>query len=300
MKYIASIAALCASVSLATAQSPITYTDSAGGEVLLPLGNLSFADQVVARNVGSGTIAATAELPGATLGAPDYSGNVNDGSFLSLGCDGTVELLFADNALIDVPGPDLYVFEVGPRVEGMFLAISEDGVEWTEVGAITGGRAEVDIAGLSAPGASYRFVRLTDDGEGCGTNFAGADVDAVAAIGAALRFTLDAAVLFDVDSFTLRPEALAEINAVAAQIAAANVGSLNVIGHTDSTGAADYNMALSLQRSASVRAQLLQTTALANLPITTAGRGELEPIASNETEAGRQANRRVEIIAVPN
>ncbi|WP_224813471.1 OmpA family protein [Hasllibacter sp. MH4015] len=300
MKFVTAIALFCASVSLASAQSPITYTDAAGGEVILPLGDLSFADAVVARTIGSGRIAASAETPDVTLGAPDYSGDVDDGSFLSLGCDGSVDLLFADNALIDVPGPDLYVFEVGPRVEGMFLAISEDGQEWTEVGAITGGRAEVDIAGRSTPGASYRYVRLTDDGEGCGTNFAGADVDAVAAIGTALRFTLDAAVLFDVDSSALRPEALAEINAVASQIAAANVASINVIGHTDSTGSDAYNMTLSLQRATSVRAQLLQTTALANLSIATTGRGELEPIASNETDAGRQANRRVEIIAVPN
>src|SRR5690606_37899425 len=150
----------------------------------------SFADEVVEYAAGSGTINDSASDPAALLGAPDFSGNVDDGSFLSLGCDGVVTLQFTDNALIDVDGADLYVFEVGPNVEGMSLAISEDGLTWIDLGGISGGRAEIDIAGMAPADTSFRFVRLTDDGIECGTRYAGADIDAVAAIGSTVRFVL--------------------------------------------------------------------------------------------------------------
>lgn len=156
------------------------YQDSAWGTVMLPQGEKSFADRVVAYPPGIGTINETARDPRAILGPPDFSGDVNDGSFLSLGCDGSVIIQFSDNALIDVAGPDLYVFEVGPNVEGINLAISEDGASWINLGDISGGRAEVELAGLVPADASFRFVRLTDDGVECGTRFTEADFDAVA------------------------------------------------------------------------------------------------------------------------
>ncbi len=272
------------------------YSDDARGSVVLPQGDRSFADAIVSHTVGSGSIKASAEDPAAVLGAPNYSGNVDDGSFLSLGCDGNVVLQFTDNALVDVEGPDLYVFEVGPKVEGMALAISSDGIDWIEIGAITGGRAEVDIAGNAQAGADYRFVRLTDDGEGCGTSFAGADIDAVAAIGSALRFTLDGAVLFTHDSNDLLPAAKAALDTLAAQIADANLSAFRVVGHTDATGSDAYNMTLSRERAAAVRDYFASLDSLASVSISSEGRGETDPVASNETEEGRELNRRVEII----
>ncbi|MEP3688562.1 MAG: OmpA family protein [Sulfitobacter dubius] len=203
---------------------------------------------------------------------------------------------FTDNALVDVEGPDLYVFEVGPRVEGMSLAISTDGMDWTEIGAIAGGRAEVDIADAAQDGVEFRFVRLTDDGEGCGTSFAGADVDAVAAIGSALRFTLDGAVLFAHDSNDLMPDAKVALDELAAQIADANLSAIRVVGHTDATGSDAYNLTLSQERAAAVRDYFASLDILTNVSISSEGRGESDPLASNETEEDREQNRRVEII----
>ncbi|TNF73269.1 MAG: hypothetical protein EP299_08455 [Acidobacteria bacterium] len=60
---------------------------------------------------------------------------------MTLGCGGTIVLRFEDNALVDLEGPDLHVFEIGPAVEPTSLAISPDGTTWTEVGKIAGGRA---------------------------------------------------------------------------------------------------------------------------------------------------------------
>jgi OmpA-OmpF porin, OOP family len=292
--FMAAIAASTAALSQPSERRE--YSDGARGSVTLPQGDRSFADVVIGYTPGTGTIAATATDPKKALGAPDFSGAVTDGSFVSLGCDGVLILQFADNALVDLEGPDLYVFEVGPRVEGMILAISEDGQNWLEIGAIDGGRAEIDIGPAVPEGSSYRYVRLTDDGIGCDTNYAGADVDAVAAIGSAMRFVLDGAVLFESDSAGLKDEARVALDELAEQIAAAGIGQFNVIGHTDSTGSESYNLALSEARATAVKDYLASNAALDGVVITSNGRGEAEPIADNTTEEGRNINRRVEIV----
>jgi len=272
------------------------YQDGERGVVVLPQGDRSFADVVIDYSPGTGTILPRASNPQKALHAPDFSGNVADGSFVSLGCDGTLTLQFTDNALVDVEGPDLYVFEVGPRVEGMMLAISEDGESWIELGAIEGGRAEVDIRASVPPGSSYRYVRLTDDGVDCGTNYAGADIDAVAAIGSAMRFVLEGAVLFEHDSAGLRDEARAALDELSRAIAQAGMTEFAVIGHSDSTGSDAYNLALSEARATAVKDYLGSLPTLAGVRITSLGRGEAEPIADNGTDAGRAMNRRVEIV----
>lgn len=286
----------CSSPALAQQDDAREYQDGKRGTVVLPQGDKSFADEIVDHTAGTGRIEESASDPQAVLGPPDFSGDVDDGSFLSLGCDGAVILQFTDNALVDVEGPDLYVFEVGPKVEGMTLAISEDGATWIDLGDISGGRAEVDLAGLVSEDSTYRFVRLTDDGAGCGTRFAGADIDAVAAIGSTLRFVLDGAVLFEVDSTELRPEAQDALDALAQDIADANLSEFHVVGHTDATGNEAYNIELSQARAFAVRDYLSARSGLIAVTITAEGRGEGEPIADNQTKDGRSKNRRVEII----
>lgn len=282
--------------ALAQPDESRAYQDGARGSVTLPQGDRSFADVVVDYEQGTGKIVESARDAQAALDAPDFSGDVDDGSFLSLGCDGSVILQFTDNALIDVEGPDLYVFEVGPNVEAMSLAISEDGKNWMDLGDISGGRAEVDIAGRVSPETSFRFVRLTDDGIDCGSRFAGSDIDAVAAIGSTMRFVLEGEVLFGVDSTELRSTAQAALDALTLDIAAAEIGKFRVVGHTDATGSSDYNLALSQERAMAVRDYLGTQPALDDVVITSEGRGEAEPVASNATEEGRSMNRRVEIL----
>jgi outer membrane protein OmpA-like peptidoglycan-associated protein len=70
--------------------------------------------------------------------------------------------------------------------------------------------------------------------------------------------------------------------------------TLTVVGHTDSTGTASHNQRLSEQRALSV-AQYLEQRRVNGMRLATTGKGETQPIASNATETGRQANRRVEI-----
>lgn len=280
------------------AQTPQTYDDGSRGSVILPLGDLSFADEISEVDDGdaSGRVA-SAEVAEALLGAPDYTGDNDDGSFLTLGCGGSVEMAFTDNAIVDVAGPDLYIFEVGPDVEGTFLAVSTGDGVWIDVGEIEGGRAEIDLADTPAAGGTYRAVRLTDDGVTCRGRFPGADIDAVAAIGSELRFTLDGAVLFDTGSSALIPAAEAALQELADQITNAGITTFDVIGHTDSVGSDASNQSLSQDRANAVRIYFAGLPNLSEATIDTRGAGESEPVASNETETGRAANRRVEIIA---
>jgi len=73
---------------------------------------------------------------------------------------------------------------------------------------------------------------------------------------------------------------------------------VELAGHTDSSGADDYNQALSVRRAGSVAAYL-KSRGIDELRLYTLGYGESRPIASNSTEDGKQANRRVEVTLVP-
>jgi outer membrane protein OmpA-like peptidoglycan-associated protein len=219
---------------------------------------------------------------------------------VSLGCDGVLVLRFTDNALVDVDGPDLFVFEVGPAVEATALAISEDGRTWIEVGRIEGSRADVDIASFVKPSQSFAFVRLTNASRTCGGRHSGADIDAVAAVGSALRLSLDGAVLFDTNQATLKPAAQAALDALVPRIAAyGSAVAVTVEGHTDSVGEDPANQRLSEARARAVGDALASRLRLDAARLTTVGHGETRPVASNDTEAGRARNRRVDIIVRP-
>jgi OOP family OmpA-OmpF porin len=128
------------------------YTDSRGKSVRFPLGDLSFADEVVSFEEGKPAAQpAGARDPEQILGAPNYD-EKRDRGYVTLGCGGRITVRFTDNALIDVPGPDLYVFEIGPDVEPMHVEISRDGASWVDVGRLGGGTAALDIAKFVKPG----------------------------------------------------------------------------------------------------------------------------------------------------
>jgi outer membrane protein OmpA-like peptidoglycan-associated protein len=103
---------------------------------------------------------------------------------------------------------------------------------------------------------------------------------------------------FDVNSATVRPGLYAEIDRVANVMRQYPQTLIRVEGHTDSTGSEEYNMNLSKRRAQAV-ADLLVQRNVSSARIELVGYGETAPIASNETEAGRQMNRRVEIKIAP-
>ena len=102
-------------------------------------------------------------------------------------------------------------------------------------------------------------------------------------------------VLFDTAKFTLRPAAREKLAKVAGIVSGHPGLRLEVEGHTDSVGGDSYNQTLSEQRGTSVR-DYLTGQGMAQTSVTTKGFGKTQPVATNETAAGRQQNRRVELV----
>jgi outer membrane protein OmpA-like peptidoglycan-associated protein len=104
-------------------------------------------------------------------------------------------------------------------------------------------------------------------------------------------------ILFDVDKADIRPESKPTLEAIAAMLRAQPNLALFVVGHTDSTGTLRHNLELSAARARSVVAALTRTHGIAATRLDPHGVGPLAPVAPNTTDAGRQQNRRVELVA---
>ncbi len=102
-------------------------------------------------------------------------------------------------------------------------------------------------------------------------------------------------VLFDFNQATLLPGAKEKLAKVSGILLAYPTLRLKVEGHTDSVGTDDYNLKLSQRRADSVR-DYLTTNGIAATNVTSVGLGKADPVASNDTAAGRQQNRRVELV----
>lgn len=121
-----------------------------------------------------------------------------------------------------------------------------------------------------------------------------------------LRLTLDADILFDYDKATIRPDAKAALDRVAEIIRSHGQGVVSIEGFTDSKGAAAYNLRLSSARAESVKRWMTEHEGLPGAQFATHGFGATRFVAPNakpdgtDDPAGRQKNRRVEIIVQKN
>lgn len=113
-----------------------------------------------------------------------------------------------------------------------------------------------------------------------------------------LSVTFKSDVLFDTNSAELKPGAYDEIDRVAGVLTRYPQTTLHVEGHTDAQGSDAYNQELSERRAQSVAAALEQR-GVDPSRIQAVGFGESKPIATNDTETGRQLNRRVTVRIVP-
>jgi len=107
---------------------------------------------------------------------------------------------------------------------------------------------------------------------------------------------LPADVLFDFDKADIRADAASALAGVATIIRAYPSGSATLEGHTDAKGDDAYNQRLSEQRAQSVGRWLAERERIDAAKLTARGWGERKPVASNDTDAGRQKNRRVEVV----
>ena len=102
-------------------------------------------------------------------------------------------------------------------------------------------------------------------------------------------------VLFDFNKYTLKPGAREKMAKVSGILLAYPGLKIQVEGHTDSIGTEEYNQRLSEQRADTVRDYLV-AQGVPNMTVTAVGFGKSRPVASNDSDAGRQQNRRVELV----
>lgn len=150
------------------------------------------------------------------------------------------------------------------------------------IGAIAGGavgaymdRQEADLRRQTA-GTGVDVIRQGDD----------------------LILRMPSGITFPVNSSAIQPQFQGTLDQVAQTLSSYNQTYIDVLGHASADGPDDYNMTLSQQRAQSV-ADYLAGRGVARARMGVRGYGETQPIASNDNEAGRAANRRVEIKVVP-
>lgn len=176
---------------------------------------------------------------------------------------------------------------------GAAVGAAAGGVVGAAVGRATGSTARGAIIGAAVGGTAGAVIgaqmdrqrsELEDDLEGA----------TVERVGEGLLITFASGILFDFDSDVVRGNARANLTDLANSLRNYPNTEVLIIGHTDSQGSESYNQNLSERRAAAAK-QYLVSQGVQSARIRTEGRGELEPVASNETESGRAQNRRVEV-----
>lgn len=158
--------------------------------------------------------------------------------------------------------------------------------EGTVIGGVVGGIAGTALG--SYLDRQQRDLQASIGGSGAG----------IVNTGSELIVSLPESITFDVDSSDVKPSIRDELIAVSQNLQAYPSSIVQVVGHTDNTGSAAYNQGLSERRAQAVTNILVASGTSAGR-IRTYGQGASNPVASNATDSGRAANRRVEIIITP-
>lgn len=182
--------------------------------------------------------------------------------------------------------------------KGGAIGAGAGGAAGAVIGNASGNTAVGAIIGAAVGGAAGAVIgrQMDKQAEELEEDLEGATVERV---GEGIKITFDSGLLFDIDSDQLRSETKEDLSEMAETLQEYDDTNILIEGHTDATGSDNYNQSLSEERAASV-ANYLQSIGVSNNRLITEGYGEEQPIAENETEAGRQQNRRVEVAIYAN
>jgi outer membrane protein OmpA-like peptidoglycan-associated protein len=179
------------------------------------------------------------------------------------------------------------------KEKGAVIGAAAGGTVGGVIGKNTGSTARGAIIGAAVGGAAGAIIghQMDQQAKELELEIPGAVIERV---GEGIHVTFASGLLYDFDSDAIRSEAGLNLRNLATSLQKYANTELLIVGHTDALGTGAYNQDLSWRRanSASVylTAQGVNTTR-----VHSSGRGELEPLGSNDTEAGRQMNRRIEV-----
>jgi len=161
------------------------------------------------------------------------------------------------------------------------------------VGNAAGGTAEGAIIGAVVGGTAGAIIgnRMDTKAEELDKELEDAEVERV---GEGIKVTFDSGLLFAFDSDDIQGDAEDNLTEFATTMKDFEESNILIVGHTDAKGPEDYNQELSEERAQSA-ASFITRQGISPDRTRTAGKGETEPVASNDTEEGRQQNRRVEV-----
>jgi outer membrane protein OmpA-like peptidoglycan-associated protein len=166
------------------------------------------------------------------------------------------------------------------------------------IGRAAGSTAKGAIIGAAVGGAAGAIIgrRMDQQAAELETEIPGAEVERV---GEGILVTFDSGILYDYDSAVVKPAARDNLRKLVTSLEKYPGTNVVLVGHTDADGADAYNQTLS-ERRAAAAADYLVTQGVPRARIDATGRGETEPVASNDTASGKAQNRRVEIAIFAN
>jgi outer membrane protein OmpA-like peptidoglycan-associated protein len=178
-------------------------------------------------------------------------------------------------------------------VKGAAIGAAAGGAAGAAIGHDRGNTAKGAIIGAAIGGTAGALIghEMDRQAKELKQNVPGATVERV---GEGIKVTFASGLLFDFDSDVIRGSARDNLNALAHSLDKYDGSDLMIIGHTDNVGSDAYNVGLS-ERRADAATRYLVSQGVSRSRIGTRGMGESEPVASNDSEAGRSQNRRVEV-----
>ena len=182
--------------------------------------------------------------------------------------------------------------------KGAIIGAGAGGAVGAVIGKATGSTVRGAIIGAAVGGVAGAVIghQMDKQAEELAYALPGATVQR---IGEGITVTFPDGLLFGFDSDRLSPAAADNLRRFAASLSKYPNTRTLIVGYTDSDGSFDYNMDLSVRRAQSA-ANFITGEGVDRARISTVGRGEDEPIATNGSDAGRQLNRRVEVAIYAN
>jgi outer membrane protein OmpA-like peptidoglycan-associated protein len=182
--------------------------------------------------------------------------------------------------------------------KGAIIGAGSGGAAGAAIGSASDNTAEGAILGAVVGGAAGALIgqRMDRKANELDRELENAEVERV---GEGIKVTFDSGLLFDFDSAALRSNAEQNLSEFAESMKDFPNTNILIVGHTDSKGPEEYNQDLSERRATSA-GDFLDNRGVDSDRLLMAGKGETEPVATNETEEGRQQNRRVEIAIYAN